>query len=342
MHLLDRTRGLLMALAVAFLWLASALAAQTTPWEPFDSSADGFQAQFPSAPEVTKNSVPAAGNTYELRSYLVQAGSAALYIGVCDYGAKGAAADPDAMLMSAKEGAVEHMGAHILSENNIALDAAKGVAYEAESDTLHFSVRMYIAGGVLFQAMVSSPLNDRFADTARFLESFHLLPRPSAEAAAPGTPTPQDWKPFAYPADGFSAVFPSAPVAAKQSITSDAGTVELHTYTVEDSSAELIAAVCDYAGTAAGKDPDVILDSAEKDAIGNIKGHLVSDKKIALGVNHGVAFEADNESSHISARSYLVGATLYQLIVASPLNVPYANAARFLDSFKLLPPQAAH
>jgi hypothetical protein len=342
MRSLDGSGSLSLALGVTLLWLASTLPAQSPPSKPFESSTDGFRVDFPSDPEVSRNSVPAGGDTFELRSYLVVAGSTALYIGVCDYGHKGAAADPDAMLSSAKQGAVEHMHAHILSEKEIAFDAAQGVAYEAESDSLQFSVRMYIAGGVLYQVMVSSPLNERFADTAHFLGSFQLLPRPIAEAAAPASPTPQDWKPYPYPADGFSASFPSAPIAGKQSISTGAGTVELRTYTAEDSSAELIAAVCDYGEATQGKDPDAILEGAEKGAVDNSKSHLVKENKITLGPNHGVAFEADNDSVHLSARIYLAGTTLYQLVVASPLNVPYAGAARFLDSFQLLPPQTAH
>lgn len=342
MRLLDRTRNFPFALGVTLLWLAAALGAQTPPWKPFESSTDGFRAEFPSDPEVSKSSVPADGDTYELRSYLVVAGSTALYIGVCDYGRKGAAADPDAVLSRTRQGAVAHTNAHILSDDKIALDAARGVAYEAESDTLHFSVRMYISGGVFYQVMVSSPLNDRFADTARFLDSFQLLPRPVAETAAPANPAPQGWKPYAYPADGFSAVFPSTPVAAKQSISTGAGNFELRTYTVEDSSAELIAAVCDYGATAQGKDPDAIIDGAEKGAVNNIKGHLVSERKITVGASHGVAFEADSESAHLSARIYLAGATLYQLVVASPLNSPYIGTARFFDSFQLLPAKSAH
>jgi hypothetical protein len=342
MRSLERTRSLSFALGVTLLWLASTLPAQTPPWKPFESSTDGFRADFPSDPEITKNSLPAAGDTFELRSYLVVAGSTALYIGVCDYGHKGASANPDALLASAKQGAVEHVHARILSERKIALDAARGVAYEAESDTLHFSVRMYTAGGELYQVMVSSPLNERFADAARFLDSFQFLTRPVADAAAPASPAPQDWKPYPYPADGFSASFPSAPVAGKQSISTGAGTFELRTYTAEDSSTELIAAVCDYGAVAQGKDPNTILEGAEKGAVDKSKSHLVSGSKITLGSNQGVAFEAENDSAHLSARIYLSGTTLYQLVIASPLNVPYAGTTKFLDSFQLLPPQAAH
>jgi hypothetical protein len=347
-------RTLMIVVVAAVLWLESPLSAQsssaqtlspqTAPWQSFGNSADGFKALFPSEPEVTKNSVPVDGNTFELHSYVSQSGETALYIGVVDYGPRGAAAEPDALLNSAKNGAIEHMNAHILSEKKITLVENHGVSFEAESDKLHFSARMYMAGGVLYQVMVAAPLSEKFADTNRFLDSFQLTDRPArAVAAAPAPPaasTAADWKPYSYAADGFSASFPSQPAAEKRSVPTDAGALEIRTYTVEDGTTALISAVCDYGAAASGKDPDTLLDSAQAGAVSNIKGHLVSQKKITLGANHGVAFEAENDSAHLSARAYLVGTKLYQMIVALPLNSNYADTTRFLDSFQLLPPTA--
>jgi hypothetical protein len=346
MPLLHRTRSFSLALAIALLPFAAALAAQVPsstqapPWKPFGSPAEGFRALFPSQPEVSKSSVPVGGDTYELRSYTAQAASTTLYVAVCDYGAKGLNADSDQMLSSAKTGAVEHMSAHLLSEEKITLNSSHGVAFEAESDKMHFSARMYMTGGVLYQIIVASPIDEKFADTARFFDSFQLLPRPSTQAAADAQGP--DWKPYAYPSEGFSASFPSAPTMQKQNIPTDAGAFELRTYVVENSSAALIAAVCDYGATASGKDPDLLLADAEKGAINNLKAHLVNEKKIALGAYHGVEFEADSDTAHISARIYLAGTQLYQAIVASPLNVQYADTVRFLDSFQLLAPRGNH
>jgi hypothetical protein len=155
------------SLSLASVLVASVLVAQTPQWKPFDSSADRFHALFPSEPEVSKNSVQAGGITYELRSYAVEAGTTALYIGVCDYGPKGAAKDPDMLLSSAEKGAAEHLSARIISEKSVGLDsghsdtgrvgASHSVEFEAESDKMHFTVRMYMAGGVLYQVMVASP-----------------------------------------------------------------------------------------------------------------------------------------------------------------------------------------
>lgn len=331
MRSISGTRIPQLALVAILLSLGAAVAAQTPQWKPFGASADGFRADFPSEPEVGKTSVPVGKDAYELHSYSVEVGSTALYIGVCDYGAKGTAADPEEMLASAKTGAVDHMGAHILSQEKLTLDYGHGVEFEAESDKLHFSVRMYMAGSVLYQIMVASPINERYADAARFLDSFQLL----KHSAGPAAPAP-DWKPYSYPADGFSASFPAAPTLEKQNISSGGGTFELRTYVAEDSATALIAAVCDYGATAASKDPDAVLADAEKGAINNIKGQLVSEKKITLGANHGVEFEADSDSAHVSARIYLVGSILYQVIVAAPLKTKYADTGRFLDSFQLV------
>jgi hypothetical protein len=316
--------------------------AQAPQWKPFSSPTDGFRAQFPVDPEVSKNSVPVGNDSFELRSYEADAGSTALYVGVCDYGAKGAAADPEEMLASAKKGAVDHMAAHILTEKKITLGSgtgsAPGVEFQAESDKLHFTARMYVAAGVLYQTMVATPLSEKFADTARFLDSFELLP---TNRPAPAPAPIADWKQYRYADDGFSASFPAAPALEKQTITTEAGPVELRTYVVENATGALITAVCDYGPTAAGKDPDDLLENAKKGAVSNIKGQLTSEKRIVLGSYHGVEFEADGESAHVSVRVYLVGTTLYQMIVASPGKAPSPETARFLDSFELIPHRPA-
>jgi hypothetical protein len=340
-----RTRHAAYVLAIFMLTVAAILSGQTPQasvpapapqWQPFGSSTEGFHAFFPSAPEVSKDSVPVGSDTYELHSYVAESGSTALYVGVCDYGTKGLAAAPETLLASAKNGAVEHMNAHILSEKKITLDSSPGVEFEAESEKLHFTARMYIASGVLYQAMVATPLNEKYADTARFLDSFQLIPRPPDEAAAaPAVPAP-DWKPYPYPSDGFSASFPSAPTMEKQNVPTASGTFEIHTYTSEGNSAALIVAVCDYGSSAVGKDPQALLDGAKAGAIKNMKGTPGSETKITLGSNPGVAFEASNEGAHVSARIYLVGNVLYQMIVATPLSSSYPDSARFFDSFKLI------
>jgi len=172
----------------------------------------------------------------------------------------------------------------------------------------------------------------------------HPAPRPSDPAALIETvPAPQEqaapvpqWKSYSYPADGFSGVFPFEPTMQKKNVPTDKGTFELRAYLTQDSSSAVFVGVCDYGSAIADRTADQVLDGAQQGAIENVSAHLISGKKIALGVNPGREFEAENDSMHFSARIYLVGTTLYQTLVASPLGQPYGGTTRFLDSFQLI------
>jgi len=147
----------------------------------------------------------------------------------------------------------------------------------------------------------------------------------------------QQWQTYSYPADGFSAAFPGEPQFSKQNVPTDKGSFELRAYLVEDGQAALYVGVCDYGSAISDRTPDQVLDGAQKGAIDNVNGHLLRGKQITFGVYPGREFEAENDSMHFYARIYLVGATLYQTLIASPLGAPYVSATRFLDSFQLIP-----
>jgi hypothetical protein len=148
--------------------------------------------------------------------------------------------------------------------------------------------------------------------------------------------TPQ-WKTYSYPADGFSAAYPSEPELQRKSIPTAAGAFELHSYITQDSAVALFVSVCDYGKAAEGKDPDSQLQTAKNGALQNSASHLVSEKKIALGSYHGLEFEAESDQAHFSGRIYVMGTMLYQELIAVPLGKPFADSARFMDSFRLIP-----
>jgi hypothetical protein len=147
----------------------------------------------------------------------------------------------------------------------------------------------------------------------------------------------QQWKTFSYPADGFSAAFPSEPTMQKKNVPTAKGSFELRAYLVEDGKAAVFVGVCDYGSAISDRTPDQVLDGAQQGAIDNVSGHLLRGKTITLGVYPGREFEAENDSMHFYARIYLVGTTLYQTLIASPIGTPYADATSFLDSFQLIP-----
>ncbi len=159
-------------------------------------------------------------------------------------------------------------------------------------------------------------------------------------AQTPGPQTPAapapEWKTYTYPADGFSISSPSAPDQQKRNVPTDAGSFELRSYVIEVGQAALFVGVCDYGSAVANREPGAVLQGAKNGAISNVSGRLVSEKKVTLGVYPGLEFEADNDTMHFSARIYLVGTTLYQTLIASPLANPYPDTTRFLDSFQLI------
>ena len=154
-------------------------------------------------------------------------------------------------------------------------------------------------------------------------------------AAVLGAQAPE-WKTYSYPADGFSASYPSAPNLQKQNVPTDAGSFELRAYLAQEGEAALFVGVCDYGSAVAGRSSDTVLEGAKEGAVSNVKGRLISEKKITLGTYPGVEFEAENSTTHFSARVYLVGTTLYQTLTAAPLGQPYPGTTRFLDSFQLI------
>jgi hypothetical protein len=147
----------------------------------------------------------------------------------------------------------------------------------------------------------------------------------------------QQWQVYNYPADGFSASYPSEPQFSKRDVPTEKGSFELRAYMVQDGQAALFVGVCDYGSAISDRTPDQVLDGAQQGAIDNVSAHLIRGKTITLGVYPGREFEAENDSMHFYARIYLVGTTLYQTLTASPLSTPYAGATRFLYSFQLIP-----
>jgi hypothetical protein len=167
----------------------------------------------------------------------------------------------------------------------------------------------------------------------RFTLTVALLALASALTLAAQTP---EWKSYSYPADGFSASFPSQPELQKRDVPTDAGSFQLRSYIVEDGAVAMFVGVCDYGEKVMGKDPDTLLQGAKNGALQNSKSHLLSEQKITLGIYHGVQFESESDAAHFSARIYFVGTTLYQTLVVYQLGSPYAGTTRFLDSFQLI------
>jgi hypothetical protein len=144
------------------------------------------------------------------------------------------------------------------------------------------------------------------------------------------------WKQYSFSDDGFAATYPVPPDLQKKSVQTSAGEFELRSYSAQSGDTALIAAVCDYGNAVAGKTSDQMLLGAKNSTLSNSASRLVSEKKITLGTNPGLQFEAENSAAYFTVRIYFVGTTLYQILTVSPINKPFHETARFLDSFQLV------
>jgi hypothetical protein len=146
-------------------------------WQTYPFPADGFRAAFPSEPKADSQNVKTDAGSFELRDYVVDLGSTALYVGVCDYGSTMNGRDPQTVLEGAQNGAISNVKAHVVSSGNITLGSYPGRSFEAENDTLHFSARIYLVNTILYQSLVAYPLHTQYPNATRFLDSFELIAR---------------------------------------------------------------------------------------------------------------------------------------------------------------------
>ena len=176
----NRTRRTILSVAIvcaAALRCAPAMGAQAADWKSYSYPAEGFQASYPTLPTLQKKDVDTRAGTFELRSYVAEAGDVALFIGVCDFGEKAPGTDHDTMLQGAKNGLLLNSNSHLTREQKITFGTYHGLEFEAESESAHVTVRFYMVGTTLYEALVVYPLSKPYDQTAKFLDSFQLITR---------------------------------------------------------------------------------------------------------------------------------------------------------------------
>ena len=144
------------------------------------------------------------------------------------------------------------------------------------------------------------------------------------------------WKIYEFPNDGFKASYPSPPDLQRKTVQTSAGEFELRSYTAQLGDTALIVGICDYGAAVAGKSSDQMLLGAKNSMLSNSASRLISEKNITLGNNPGVQFEAENSATRTIARMYMVGTTLYESLVVSPISKRSDQTEQFLDSFQLV------
>ena len=170
----------------------------------------------------------------------------------------------------------------------------------------------------------------------------------SATPQAPTvTPAPA-WPEFTSEIGHFSVQLPSTPAEQVQTVSSDAGDIDMYIYMVEKGDAaygvmfnqmpEEIASLSDEASL------KLMLDGGRDGALENIGGVLTSEDEISIDSYPGrhivfaIPEEAISGGGEGVLRIFIVDGKMYQLIaIGGKGALPAGEVANFMDSFTLNP-----
>jgi hypothetical protein len=155
--------------------------------------------------------------------------------------------------------------------------------------------------------------------------------------------TPKVAQEFRSETGGFSIMTPYILKETTQSLDTQAGKIEVHSFIAGQAGDSYLVGYSDYPAVAVqASDPQKILDGSRDGAVANVKGELVSEIPITLSEYPGrdltiTVKAANGQELFLRGRIYLVGNRLYQIIaVVTKSEEKSVEMNNFLQSFKLL------
>jgi hypothetical protein len=148
-----------------------------------------------------------------------------------------------------------------------------------------------------------------------------------------------EWKEFSSPEGTFSILMPGQPAQSNQTVKTAAGDMELHQYMVELRSGAYGVIYSDLPPLFL-QQPDAarrLLDGGRDGAVSQVKGKLVSEDIIHIGLNPGRELHVEFAKGTIRTRMYLINARLYQVVAVIPSGHEQKaseDTTKFLDSFR--------
>ena len=168
----------------AFLMTAMAATAAADDWEVTKSQEGNFKAELPGEATYSSQDQPTDAGTVQLHMYVYESeeGDTA-YIAMYTDFPKGLsdAADPNALLDGAREGAVGSVGGQLVKEEKVKFGKypSRILTIEGEQDGTEMVIRqrLILVGNRLYQQIVASSKEDPAPeeDVRKFYKSFELL-----------------------------------------------------------------------------------------------------------------------------------------------------------------------
>jgi hypothetical protein len=156
-------------------------------------------------------------------------------------------------------------------------------------------------------------------------------------AQTPGTPN--RWKEYPAPEQGFSVSLPAPPTVKSRTINSQTGKMVIHMFTCQQGATSFTITCTEYVeGVLRPELADQVFDAVRDGMIKGINGKLVGEHRITLDRFPGKEVDCQGGNGTVGRmRIYMVGNRLYQVIGATQEGARGGTlVSRFMTSFQLL------
>jgi hypothetical protein len=147
-----------------------------------------------------------------------------------------------------------------------------------------------------------------------------------------------DWTQFSPAGGGFTVLMPGTPTEHTDKLATKAGSAEVSYFLAESMAVTYVVSCSKFAKEAVK--PETLekrLDNARDGAVESSGGNLKSEKALKLGPHPGRELLLQGSKAFVRTRIYAVGNRLYQtMVVSKKENAHAADAAKFLESFKIV------
>lgn len=149
-------------------------------WEPFNSPAGGFRAEFPGEPVRQTQRLPGATGSSELVVFTSGTDTEAVSVAYVDYPAAPPAEQVETVLDAAAEGlATAVQGRNLVKESTSFLER-DALDFSVEAPPQKINGRAFLDGARLYVLQVVLPQNAAESSIRRLASSFELVPRTPA------------------------------------------------------------------------------------------------------------------------------------------------------------------
>jgi hypothetical protein len=173
------------ALALGLLVALAGCSDREVAWTPVTSGDGSFKIEMPGDAKLTSTSLETPVGPAPVQMWVVQDDEHAYMAGYVEYPAEvRAKVDDREMLDTARDGAVARSRGKLLVDQpkEVAGVAGRRIEIDAENGQVRVRGDLFIAGRRLYQVFATTkPQEIGSAEVSRFLDSFTLIPRATAE-----------------------------------------------------------------------------------------------------------------------------------------------------------------